>query len=315
MRLNPVLRFLAALVFVAPALWATSSANFGGSAGFSGIAGATCASCHQPPHPTNDDAQAVLEGLPDSWLPGRAYFLTLRVTGGPPALPPPAPQGGFDIATDRGTLSGDPGAPELFTNPSAQEVTYTAAGTLRREWGVVWTAPGLHVRPAPAHFWLAVVSANGNHVIAANASDGGETLDSVAALTAVVPPDASADEAWRALPLAPPRAVATREDAGWRVEGEHQDGNATSLLFRLDGGSWQLRETGRTWRVQVGPLEGTHTFEFRSDGTGRSSPIETLTVGDAFVDSATSSTQQSPSPLPYLLIVLAAVAARRRKSP
>lgn len=314
MRLNRLLRPAAALALALPALWAVheAGANFAAADGFSGQGGVTCTSCHQPPHPTDDTAEAHLEGLPATWLPGAVYPLTIRVTGGPPALPAPAPQGGFDLAADAGTFAPDPARPELFRSPSPHEITYTAAGTQMRAWHVTWTAPGLTARPAPAHLWLAVLAANGNHVVAANASDGGETFDSTAATTATVPPDAAALAQWEALPLIPPTARATAAaDGSWTVDGEHNDANATELLLRLDGGAWALRETGREWRVAV--PAGAHVLDFRSDGSGRTSPVQTLAFGG---------TESSPSPashtapLPFaaalLAIALAFAEIRRR---
>ena len=68
-----------------------------------------CASCHNQAHPLQDDAQAVLEGLPAVWEPGQTYPLTIRIEGGPDPLPAPQPQGGFEIATVNATLRIAPG--------------------------------------------------------------------------------------------------------------------------------------------------------------------------------------------------------------
>ncbi|HLF16578.1 MAG TPA: choice-of-anchor V domain-containing protein, partial [Candidatus Thermoplasmatota archaeon] len=133
-----------------------ASANFAASDGFSGRNGSTCVSCHADPHPLYDDARAVLEGLPDSWLPGAAYSLTIRVEGGPLALPPPAPQGGFEIEASQGRFRQPAGFEDLLRQPLPWRVSYEPAGSLRREWTVEWIAPGLEEPPAAADFWLAV---------------------------------------------------------------------------------------------------------------------------------------------------------------
>ncbi|MCA1819460.1 MAG: hypothetical protein LC620_05335, partial [Halobacteriales archaeon] len=238
------------------------------------------------------------------------YPLTVRVTGGPAALPDPQAQGGFDLSTDGGALAGDPAQAGAFRDPSSHEVTYTAAGTHQREWRVTWTAPNLATRPSPIHLWLAVLAANGNHVIAANASDGGETFDAAASLVATVAPDPLAMDLWHALPLAPPVAHALLEPGGaWVVEGAHMDGNATSLLFRLDDGPWQVRATGREWRVILPSLEGMHQFSYRSDGDGRRSPLQSLDVGAGRSDSPAGHAAAAPA-IPALAVILAAVFRR-----
>lgn len=304
-------------VLALAAVWAIqqSEANFGVVQGASGIAGVTCASCHQPPHPTRDDATVRIDGLPAAWTPGATYPLTISIAGGPDPLPPPAPQGGFDLATDGGILAPAPGNAPLMVIVSPREASYTPEGSLRRSWQLVWTAPGLETRPAPVTFWLAGLAANGNHVVALGAADGGETLDAAAATVAHTAPAPEADAAWRALPLEPPTANATATAEGWRVDGHHADGNATQLLWRADGGPWQLRDTGREWRLLLPP--GAHRIEYRSDGADRRSPVQTLEVGggDALT-AAAPPPRAAPAPaLPLaaaaLALTLAAIIRRR----
>lgn len=291
------------------ALWAIqeSEANFGVVQGASGIAGVTCASCHQPPHPTRDDAAIGIDGLPAAWTPGATYTLTVSVTGGPDPLPPPAPQGGFDLATDGGTLAPAPGNEALMLLVSPREASYTPEGGLRRSWQLVWTAPGLETRPARVTFWAAGLAANGNHVVALGAADGGETLDAAAATVAHTDPAPEADAAWRTRPLQPPVAHATATADGWRVDGHHTDGNATQLLWRTDGGPWQLRDTGREWRLLLPP--GEHRIEYRSDGADRRSAVQTLEVGSG--DSSTAAAvpaRTAPAPAPALPLAATALA-------
>ncbi len=247
-----------------------ASGTFADSAGFSGRNGFTCVSCHQPPSPTND-ALAHLDGLPTAWDLGVSYDLTIRVTGGPPGMPAPQPQGGFDLAVSSGRLSGDP---QLLRTPSHDEITYRPAGTMQREWHVTWQAPNLAVQPTAIHFWLAVLAANGNHVVATNTSDSGETLDAAAALQVDVPPSAATVAAWQGLPLRAPSATPLLQ-ATWIVDGEQRDLNATGIGLRLDGGSWISRDAGSQWRVLI-PDSASHVLEVRSEGAGRESPVVTL---------------------------------------
>jgi hypothetical protein len=304
-------RLAAAALFLAVA-W-TASANFGGSDGFSGKNGLTCLACHTVPPLVATEATATLEGLPaDGWLPGASYLLTVRVGGGPAAMPAPQPQGGFDLAVGAGRLAVPAGMEDLVRLPDAREATYTADGTLRREWQVAWTAPDLAHEPQPAQAWLAVLAANGNHVIAANAADGGERFDATASLQATVPPAPATVAAWRALPLTPPTAAATRADA-WQVEGRHADGNATALAFRLDDGAWQARATGPTWRLEVPALPGNHTLELRSEGAGRASPPLALALDGPPAAAATPRAAPGPAVLlPLLLLAYSALLARCR---
>ena len=283
MALNRLLSaaILAALLGGSAWLAQDARANFADSAGFSGRGGATCIACHsEAPAPlTPPPATAILEGLPpDGWRINRTYTLTIRVDGGPQALPPPAPQGGFDLAVDLGTLAVPSGSEDLLRAPNPQEVTYLPAGTMMRQWEVKWTTPVLTERPRPVNVWLAVVSANGNHVVASNASDGGERLDATDAIHLLLPPAASAEEAWRALPLAAPTASAeVVGDLRTIINGRHADGNATHIAWRLDGGAWAEREAGPEWRIRLDDLSpGEHRVDVRSLGADRSSPETTV---------------------------------------
>jgi hypothetical protein len=316
--LNPVLA--ATLCGLAgTALWAAgeAQAHFADSAGFSGKAGGqTCTACHNPPSPIHNDAKAVLEGLPGAWRLGATYNLTVRVEGGPPALPAPQAQGGFDIASDGGGFQVPAGKEALLRPVGEQELTYRPDGTHQREWRFAWQAPDLRQRPAAVHVWLAVLSANGNHVVATNTSDQGETLDAAASLTASIPADPSALAAWKDLPLQAPRAEVRFEDGAAFITGSHRDGNATRLRWRLDGQPWSLRETGPTWGIRLlGLPPGDHLFEYRSEGSDRESADQALpfrlTGGQA------TQLPVAPShaaPLPSLLLAVPLLAALFRRN-
>jgi hypothetical protein len=294
--------------------WAAheASARFADAAGFSGRAGGeTCIACHQPAHPTAPPAVARLEGLPEAWEPGRTYRLAVAVEGGPPALPAPQPQGGFDLAASAGRFGVPDGMQgRVRVVDGGHEATYLPDGTLLRAWEVEWTAPGLAAEPASARFWLAVLAANGNHVVATNASDQGETLDTEATLQALVPPSAAAREAWRALPLAPPQAswVPGPEPT---LRGRHLDGNATSLSFSLNGAQPSHRDTAAEWVLRLpGIPAGSHTLELRSHGAGRSSPPLVLEVPRPGPAQPAARDAGAAHALPAALLMLA-LAARR----
>ena len=293
-----------------------SEGTFAASPGFSGRGGQTCVACHHPASPTNDDAKAFLAGLPAAWSLRANYTLTIRVTGGPPAMPAPQPQGGFDLAADGGTLSIFPADDAKLRTFGPLEVSYRPAGTMQREWRVQWTAPGLAQRPAPATFWLAVLAANGNHVVATNTTDQGETLDSADHLRITIQPEPAAVDAWRVLPLVPP-TVSLRQDGGLvLVEGVHHDGNATRVAWRADGGAWSQRLTGPQWTLRFAGLSaGAHHIDFRSEGDERSSPDQALDLriegGQASI--VTPLAHGSAAPSASLLLILLPLAAFIRR--
>lgn len=304
---HPVRLAVAAFALV---LCASAAANFAASPGFSGRQGVTCIACHTlTPAPfAPPEATAILEGLPAAWDVGATYRLTVRVEGGPAAMPAPQPQGGFDLAANAGTFAiPDSMTANLRIVAASGEVTYTEAGTLMRQWEVDWTAPGLAKRPAEATLWLAVIAANGNHVVATNTSDGGERFDAAAHLVATVPASAAAEAAWKALPLAAPEAKAERGDGGWNIAGRHLDGNASRLAFRLDDGAWLRRDTAANWRLAFPGLAGAHTLTVQSEGADRASPPLTLLL-PATGEASVGREGERPAPTP-LLVPLAALAA------
>lgn len=304
-----------ALVALLVALAATSQvayANFAASPGFSGRAGVTCTACHTVAPVGYVEAQAVLNGFPGSWEPNKEYAITIAVDGGPQALPAPQPQGGFDLAVGAGHLALPAGTEDTLRLVGTQEATYLPAGTLMREWSVTWIAPGLETYPSAVPVWLAVVAANGNHVIATNTSDGGERLDSTASLQVSIPPSQGALAAWRALPLLAPVANATNDGGGsWTLEGRHLDGNATRLLWSVDGGPWQARDTASSWKLTLAGLDGDHTVRLRSEGLERSSPEAILSVhSPGFFDVGGRDTP-IPAILPLVAIAFALASLRR----
>lgn len=318
MGLNRLLAAVLLLGFLPGAAWLAQDAHatFASSPGFSGRAGATCLSCHTvAPFPfAPPEAFAQIEGLPSAWDVGQTYRLTVRVTGGPEALPPPAPQGGFDLSIDGGSFAVPEGFEGKLRIPNEQEITYLPDGTLMREWQADWTAPDLGSKPAERKLWLAVLAANGNHVVATNTSDGGERFDAAANLTASFPPSQAAVAAWRAMPLVPPAATASVAEGSAQVEGRHADGNASRVWWRLDGGAWQDRATGQDWRIRFdGLAAGGHTLDYRSEGEDRRSPDQSLSFTvPGFVVDLPGRESPAAALAPLAAVFLAAVILRSR---
>lgn len=301
-------------MLAAAACVSTAAGNFADSAGFSGRAGATCTSCHTMPdslHP----AQAHLDGLPASWVPGTTYALHVSVTGGPPALPPPAPQGGFDLAVSIGHLGPATGFTDLLRAPDPSELTYLPAGALMRSWNVTWTTPRvteLEDAPGPALVWLAALAADGNHVVATNASDGGERFDAMDAVRFAVPAAPSAQAAWKALPLPSPHIDRNEVRGGqWQVEGT-ASAVAQTLVYSLDDGAPHRRATGPHFELDIALGPGAHVLRLQVAGAGRTSPpliLSTTADGAASSGAPSHSAAAAAAALP---ILLSAFLRRRR---
>jgi hypothetical protein len=312
-------RVVAVLVIAALATGAwvvPGEAAFAASENFSGRYGFTCQSCHGA-DPLTPSASVFLEGLPEAWQPGESYLLTLRVEGGPPPAPELAPQGGFELDTDGGTLHIPDGREDLLRRSKPHQMTYLPEGTLMRQWQVEWRAPDLTSLPGLATLWLAGMAANGNHNIQLNLSTGGERGDAVATLRASVPPVPEAMEMWRAMPLLPPRTdqgrYAPDHEGTVHIQGSHADGNATTLAWRFaDGEPWQRRDTGPEWRLQVPDLRsGTHALQLRSEGSERvsSTTVVILEVPGGFLDRATP----APAWLAAAALLFIALLLRRKQ--
>lgn len=299
------------ILLVTLAIAVGSAADFAAQTGFSGRV-ANCTQCHPAPAFGND-AVAVLEGLPDAWLPGEAYPLRVAVEGGPPAAPAPQPQGGFEIETQRGAFVPADGDDALYRFARPWHMTYEPPGTLMRSWSFDYQAPDLTTMPEPLTFWLAVVSANGNHVIATNVSDGGEHGDAAAVMHKVVPPHEDALAMWRALPLLPPEVdgpnrLVAQIGAVWTIQGEHTDRNATHLAHRIDGGEWVERATPAAWRLQVPFVDGIHVLELRSLGADRTSPPIQFTLEGRADGPAVPAAPGQDVPVPGILLMVALLA-------
>ena len=284
------------MILLALALAVGVQATFASSLGFSGR-NADCGVCHSPASP--QEATISLAGWPEHWEPGATYDLVATLDGGPTPLLPQRPQGGFELEVERGTVSSPAGLDHLYRTPRPVTITYEPEGTYQRSWQVLWTAPPATEPPATVTAWLAGVAANGDHDPFLNRSDGGERGDAVATTQVMSDPSPAFVDAWRALPLEPPtieRRTAT--DTGWRLEGRHQDANATHLV--VTRGDIQRRiPTDATWAVDI---EGTLDAALHAEGHDRRSPG--VTLGRA----------QADVPAPFAAVpLLGALLARRFK--
>lgn len=338
---------LMVLLFGAVAMGPIAMGDFNAATGFSGRHGFTCTSCHNVPDmgPAGDEqiydppAEVTLTGLPEEWELRQDYELTITVTGGPPALPSPAPQGGFEVEADGGRFLYADGMQD-FTHVYADDekaVTYTEEGTQMREWKVLWRAPDLPpapnaeirfpdqwdpLRSAPTDitFWVAAMAANGNH-LRMGVGDGGEFGDSVDNITVTIPPSQAAVDAWQEYRLLPawPDADLDNEPlevdafAPFTITGKQLDEDATHVAYSLDGGPWERKAATSTWTIPFGNglTPGDHSLLIRAESEDRvSEPVEII------IHALDPSGGEVATPFPTLLAVgglLMAVGWRRRQ--
>lgn len=281
-------------------------ADFAATQGFSGKHGVTCESCHVVPSPSTDPpAVARLEGLPPAWDHATPVTLTIGVEGGPMQNPVPGqPRGGFDLETDLGTLAPGPGMDGLLRFPNPTEATYTGAGTARRTWTVVWTPPNASEPPRDARFWLAVVAANGNHVLGGRDTFG-ERGDQTAKLERSVPPSEAANQTWFSQPLPAPVLDPLRPGAAY-VSGRVAE-FADGALWRLDGGEWLAAVGAPSFVIQLPILpRGAHRLDAVAVWLDRTSEPASIQI-EGGPGGASVAARPSESPGAGLFLVLSCV--------
>jgi hypothetical protein len=132
-----------------------------------GATDTTCRECHTHRPAAADDGRLTIDGLPERYVPGMQYKLTVRLSH------PNLARGGFEasVRTAKGAQAGqlsvsDPGI-SVIPDPvsGAQFVHHTKRGTAvqgsRAAWSFTWSAPQQALGPV-------VVRAAGN---ASNADD------------------------------------------------------------------------------------------------------------------------------------------------
>jgi len=120
----------------------------------------SCTMCHQDakPIPPQD---IVVKGLPQYYVPGKAYKLTIEILDVNKCTPAMVACGGFALQATAGKFKIIDPEHTFIAYPSPKEtyVTHTKAGSMLRKWTVEWIAPK---KPVPVTFKLAVIAANGD---------------------------------------------------------------------------------------------------------------------------------------------------------
>ncbi|BEP17194.1 hypothetical protein PYJP_05460 [Pyrofollis japonicus] len=104
-------------------------------------------------------ADFTVEGLPQTYEPGKTYKITIKITKGPDCNPSVA-CGGFAVKVSGGEIivtdEKDTFIAEL---PEGKVLTHTKEGSKKREWSFEWKAPS---SPQPVTFEISVLAANGD---------------------------------------------------------------------------------------------------------------------------------------------------------
>lgn len=297
-------------LLVVVAVAATADARFADTQGFSGKHGVTCVSCHFPEVvELGTPATIAVTGLPTAWDWSNAYEFTITVEGGPPGNPAPeTPQAGFDLEIDLGTLAAGPNMDGLLRFPSEQEATYTGIGTQVRSWNLVWTTPALAGFPTNATFWVAVIAANGNHVM--NGPDvTGERGDRGATAQYGVEASETARASWSLQPLPPPilqpyNATASGSSVLVGSVSDFADG----AEVRIDEGDWHGATGAPGFSFPLPPwTPGRHTIDVRAVWQNRTSDMVSIVfdVDDGpGMAAATSSTGPGPGLWVFLALLV-----------
>ena len=101
----------------------------------------------------------------------------------------------------------------------------------------------------------------------------------------------------------------------WTLDGRHMDANATRLLWSVDGGPWQARDTAATWKLRLDGLDGDHTVRLRSEGLERASPDVSLPIAAPGLFDSVGGGRSSPAPSFLPLLAIAFVLTLRRCLP
>ncbi len=120
----------------------------------------SCTMCHQDakPIPPQD---IVIKGLPQYYVPGKAYKITIEIKDVNKCTPAMVACGGFALQASAGKFKIIEPKYTFIAHPAPGEsfVTHTKAGSMLRKWTVEWIAPK---KPVPVTFKVAVIAANGD---------------------------------------------------------------------------------------------------------------------------------------------------------
>jgi hypothetical protein len=95
-------------------------------------------SCHNMTEALS--VEALLDGLPGSYVPGEVYDLEVSFAGGPAVVG--GPTTGFDLHASAGELIAPSGTDQVRIDPASGEATHSMEGTNASTWGLKWRAPG-----------------------------------------------------------------------------------------------------------------------------------------------------------------------------
>ena len=84
--------------------------------------------------------EAILDGLPGSYVPGEVYDLRVSYAGGPAAVG--GPTTGFDLHASEGELIAPRGSDQVRVDPASGDATHSLEGTNASSWDLKWRAPG-----------------------------------------------------------------------------------------------------------------------------------------------------------------------------
>jgi hypothetical protein len=95
-------------------------------------------SCHNVTESLS--VEAIMDGLPGSYVPGEVYDLVVSFEGGPAVVGGPVT--GFDLHASDGELIAPRGSDHVRVDPSSGDATHSLEGTNASSWGLKWRAPG-----------------------------------------------------------------------------------------------------------------------------------------------------------------------------
>jgi hypothetical protein len=95
-------------------------------------------SCHNVTEALS--VEALLTGLPGSYVPGEVYELDISFAGGPAVVGGPAT--GFDLQASAGELVAPRGSDQVRVDPATGDATHSLEGTNASSWALRWRAPG-----------------------------------------------------------------------------------------------------------------------------------------------------------------------------
>jgi hypothetical protein len=109
-----------------------------------------CTGCHQG----EGAAEVKIEGLPEKYIPGKTYKITLTVVSGNASLGDVA--GGFALEASAGELIV---SDKKNTQLSDGFITHTKEGSAFRKWAIGWKAPATNIT---VDITVMAVAANGD---------------------------------------------------------------------------------------------------------------------------------------------------------